>query len=92
MWMGYNQEQSKYRLSKISKSVKSITSGRYIDKIWRLLIVLRLVCLNFEQACFFVFSIRFTEWDELAEFNKSQSSMTEGYWKPFCVPHSQLAL
>ena len=38
---------------------------------------------------FFLFCIRL---DELVEFNWNQSSMTEGYWKLFCVSHSQLAL
>ena len=41
----------------------------------------------------FVFSrscIRFIKLDELAEFNSGQLSMTNGYWRLFCVSHSQL--
>ena len=41
---------------------------------------------------FFLFCIRLVELVELGEFNYNQSSMTECYWKLFCVCHSLLAL
>ena len=40
---------------------------------------------------FFLLCIRSAELIELGKFNWNQSSMTEGYWKLFCVSLSQLA-
>ena len=40
---------------------------------------------------FFLFWIGLVWLVELDEFNQNQSSMTEGYWKLFCVSHSLLA-
>ena len=37
----------------------------------------------------FLFSSEFVKLDELAEFNLTQSNMTEGYWKIFCLSLSE---
>ena len=41
--------------------------------------------LNNYVFVFFQFVIRFIQLDELDQFNYSQSSKTQGYWKLFCL-------
>ena len=48
-------------------------------------------CQTLQIIVFFLFCIRFTGLDELAEFNWNQSTMTVGKWKLFCVFYPQPA-